>query len=432
MTLRIGTFRLLAGAALAALPLSAPAVTPESAIKPAERIALEPLGFVPPSKFYKAYRVPTATLDFLDDAHLLFTFHVAKLMRREPDDPPDDQDQSIRALVLSVPGGRVESEGTWRLHDRGTYLWPLRDGYFLTRQRNTLYVGDAKLTLKPYLHPEGTLASVQMSPDASTLTVQYSKPAEQPKGLGDAPSLGDDAPPQFLGPPREFHLLIVDTHARVARRVGRVPHPVVLPLVEGGFLEVQQGKGRQWRVSVRGFDGGESRFVAEVQSPCEPQVHALSQQTFLAFTCLPMSSDHLVQAYNLDGKKLWEQIWQSRFALGTYTYTNAGNRFAYGTVEVNHEVAPLDPIDEASIVGQPVGVFDLKSGKLDAVVDASPVLTAGDNFALSPDGSRFAVLRGGAIELYTLPHADAPAVHTAAAHAELHPAPAVQLAPGRQ
>jgi hypothetical protein len=34
---------------------------------------------------------------------------------------------------------------------------------------------------------------------------------------------------------------------------------------------------------------------------------------------------------------------------------------------------------------------------------ASPILTAGQNFALSEDGERLAVLREGAIEIYKVP-----------------------------
>jgi hypothetical protein len=49
------------------------------------------------------------------------------------------------------------------------------------------------------------------------------------------------------------------------------------------------------------------------------------------------------------------------------------------------------------------GVYDTESGKLVLVRDASPVLTAGQNVTLSPDGKRFAILRNGAIEVYDLP-----------------------------
>jgi hypothetical protein len=48
-------------------------------------------------------------------------------------------------------------------------------------------------------------------------------------------------------------------------------------------------------------------------------------------------------------------------------------------------------------------VYDTESGKLVLVRDASPVLTAGQNVALSLDGKRFAILRNGAIEVYDLP-----------------------------
>ncbi len=405
-------------AALICLPCAAPAKAAAPNPAPTARIPVEPLGFVPPPRFFMPYRVPSATLNFLDATHLLFTFHVAALMHREPDDPPDDQDQTVRALVLTLPTGKIEAEGTWRLHDRGRYLWTLRDGFFLLRKRDTLYVGDKTLTLKPYLNPEGTLASVQLSPDAGTLTVQFAKPLKQDvEPAAGAPTLGDDAP-RFLDKPKEYSLLVVDTHARSARRAGRIAHLVELPMVEGGYLDVQQGKGKDWAIDVASYSG-ESRVVTTVSSTCEPRVEPVSARAFLAWSCLPMSPDHLVQAYDLQGRKLWEQVWQSRFTWGRFAYSEAGNRFAYGSVEVNHELATLDPVDESSIVGQPVGVFSIASGKLDTVLDASPILTSGDNFALSPDGDTLAILRDGAIELYALPPVAAPPDEPARAQA--HP-----------
>jgi hypothetical protein len=59
------------------------------------------------------------------------------------------------------------------------------------------------------------------------------------------------------------------------------------------------------------------------------------------------------------------------------------------------------------VVSQPVGVFDTNTGKLALVKDASPILSAGQNFALSADGRCFAILRKGAIEVYDLPPATA-------------------------
>ncbi len=395
-----------------ALPPAKPAPAPQERT-PSARIPVEPLGFVPPGKFFMPYRIPAATLDFLDANHLLFTFHVARLMRREPDEPKDDQDQTIRALVLTVPSGKIESEGDWRLHDRERYLWMLTDGRFLMRQRDTLYLGDKTLKLSTYLYPEGTLASVQLSPDASTLLVEFAKPVEEDADKPSAPTLGDDAP-HLPEHPQQYSLLVVDTHGKVASRAGHLSRAVVLPMVEGGYLGLQQGKGKQWDVVMNPFHG-EGRTITSVTSTCQPSVQPLSQQTFLTKGCLPYSADSLVDAFDLSGRKLWEQTWQSRFTWGTYAYSAAGNRFAYGSVEVNHDLSTLDPVGEDSILGQPVGVFSIESGKLDAVLDATPIMTAGENFALSPDGGKLAILREGAIEIYNLPPVAAPAVSAAMA-----------------
>ncbi len=391
------------------------AAPPQSMPRPATRIPVDPLGFVPPARFFMPYRVPAATLDFLDPTHLLFTFHVARLMRREADASKDDQDQTVRAVVLSVPSGKIESEGDWRLHDRERYLWMLDDGHFLLRKRDTLYIGDKTLVLKDYLHPEGALASVQLSPDTSTLVAQFANPVQtgddadgRPAGaptLGPStsgaagPSMAGDDAPRFPEKLKDYTILVVDTRGRTAKRVGHMPRAVVLPMVQGGYLGVHQGNGKQWDVELNPFSG-DSHVVTSVASTCQPVLQAVSQEAFLTQSCLPYSADHLVDAFDLHGRKLWEQVWQSRFTWGTFAYAAAGNRFAYGSVEVNHPLATLDPVDEASIVGQPVGIFSVETGKLDTVLDANPILTAGENFTLSPDGDKLAILRNGAIEVY--------------------------------
>ncbi len=403
--------------ACAALLFFAPTAWAASgaAPSPAQRIPVEPLGFVPQARFFMPYRVPWVTLDFLDATHLLFTFHIASLMRREPDDPEDDQDQTIRALVLTLPAGKILAESTWRLHDRGRYLWTLGDGQFVVRERDSLFISDQSLVLRDYLHPEGTLVSVQASPDGSTLAAQYARRArgsDDADGDGrpaGAPTLGDDAP-RLPSHRVQFSLLVVDTRARSADRIAELPHAVDLPMVRGGYLGVQQAdaKGNGWDVSLASFHGG-THFVATVNSTCQPIVEPLSMTAFLTESCLPYSDKRLIDAFDLDGHKLWEQTWQSRFTWGTLAYSMAGNRFAYGSIEVNHTITETAPVDEDSIVGEPIGVYNLQSGKLDTVLDATPILTAGENFALSPDGDKLAILRGGAIEIYDLPAIGPPA-----------------------
>jgi WD40 repeat protein len=81
----------------------------------------------------------------------------------------------------------------------------------------------------------------------------------------------------------------------------------------------------------------------------------------------------------------------------------------YESVEVSRPISTFDALYPEDITAQLAGVYDTESGKLVLVRDVSPVLTAGQNVALSPDGTRFAALRKGAIEIYDLPPVTPPA-----------------------
>jgi hypothetical protein len=390
-------------------------------LAPAVRIPVEPLGFRPPSRFYLTYRVPSATLDFVDDTHLLFTFHESLLMHREAHDPDDDEDQTIAAVLLELPSGKVVERTQWRLHDRGRYLWPMGHGRFLERERNTLYLLDKPpdahfLTGRtPYFQSDGELVSVEVSPDLSRLLLEYREAAEAQQGsvetasspaptLG-APTLGDIP----VRRPHKVRLLVIDAQAgdpdaNKVVKTAILPQALTLPLLGPGYLEVEQAGGRRWKIRMTPF-GGESRTMAEVTSLCQPLLTAISPNVFLAQLCIPNTDDHLMQAYDTDGHKLWEQQWQSRYVWGSFAFDENGSRFAYESIQLDHPIATLDPVDEESMTGQPVGVYDVADGKLRLVSGADPILSAGQNFALSSDGERFAVLRDGAIEVYKLPPA---------------------------
>ena len=102
---------------------------------PAFTVPVEPLGFSAPGPFYLGQHNGLVSLDFLDENRLLFTFRVPGLLRREA---VDENKRQIRALVLTLPAGTVEAEALWTVHDRARYLWMLKDGHFLLRDRDNL------------------------------------------------------------------------------------------------------------------------------------------------------------------------------------------------------------------------------------------------------------------------------------------------------
>src|SRR6185312_12787919 len=110
---------------VAAVPLFARGPEPET------RIPLDSLGFQAQSPQFLEAGSSMFTLNYVDDHHLLLTFGVHKLMERIPNDPPDDEDRMVEAVLLEAPSGKVLARADWRLHDSGQYLWSLGHGRFL-------------------------------------------------------------------------------------------------------------------------------------------------------------------------------------------------------------------------------------------------------------------------------------------------------------
>lgn len=376
---------------------------------PSARIAVGPLGYVAPSPAYLNYRMGLASLDFIDDGHLLFTFHSNGLMQRIPGDPADDDDQMIHAEVLEIASGKLLRQTDWRMHDKGRYLWALRDGKFLVRQRDSLFLTDSSLELRPYLTFDTNLQTVEVSPGRTLMMIEVEKFLAPRQGEGDAEG---DVPvltsPSLVSPgehrQKRTEMLLVRPGGKTVLGAGEMLHPVHLPLLEDGFLDVVEGKQpKQWVVEKK-LINKTTQEVGDVKSSCTPELVTLSENVALAENCPVNGADgSAVSALSLAGGVLWQSLWLSKYIWATFDYAEDGSRFAYGSLEMNRQVGTLDSFGEADVVAQPVGVFDTESGKLELVKDASPILSGGQNYALSADGRRFAILRAGAIEVYDLP-----------------------------
>jgi hypothetical protein len=393
---------------------------PGATLAPAVRIPVGPLGYSAPSAAYLNFRFAFTSLDFIDSGHLLFTFHSQALMQRLPGDPPDDNDQVIHAVVLEIATGKMLRQADWRMHDRERYLWALHDGKFLVRERSALFLTDAGLELHPYLTFDNKLEVVEVSPARKLLLLEL----EQPEQKNQPADAGVVSPPT-LEPGEEWRhtktaIAVLHPGEREVLAKGELGGPTVLPLFDDGFLDVLEGtKPKEWVVEMRPIRldaGAAMNEVATVKSSCTPDMVPLSESVAMVQNCPLSGNGNAVSAISLAGKLLWHDLWEPRYTWGTFNTAENGSRFAYGSLETNRSIGAMDSFGEADVIGQPVGVFDTESGKLDLVRNATPILSGGRNFALSPDGSRFAILRDGAIEVYNLPPLPAgppPAVQTA-------------------
>ena len=349
-----------------------------------------------------------ASLDFLDENRLLFTFRIPGLMHRDQLNNDDNGERQIRAVVLSLPKGTVEAEATWTVHDLVRYLWPLNNGHFLLRDRNNLFEGDGTLTLKPTLDFPGPLLWIELDPEQHFLVTNSDEPAAKDSKSRDdlSPATASAAvtSDQDSGTGGEGPNLVI----RILRRdsgevmlVSRVRTAVHLPINSVGYLENLRSRGMEWILNFRYFTGG-SKMLGNVESNCEPDDEFLSEQEILATTCGPSGESSLV-AVSSAGKTLWEtkapptEVWPQLAVAAN------GSRLAWETLDTTHSIYAYAPMDAGDIKEQSVTVFDAANGDIAMVSPVSPVLDAGGNVAVSPSGRRVALLNAGAIEVFDLP-----------------------------
>jgi hypothetical protein len=380
-------------------------------LPPAVTIPVDPLGFSPPGTFYLGLRYSLASLDFLDDDHLLFTFRVPGLIHRDlshreinGNDP--NEERKIRAVVLKLPEGTVQSEAVWSLHDRKRYLWMLDNGQFLLRDRNNLQIGDATLQLKPYLHFPGPVLWVEMDPARKFVIAGSSEPPTSASKGGEvagpssaAASIVSDDPKPSAEP--DLILRILRRDSGKVMLVTQVRSAVHLPINSDGYLETIRGNGKTWVVNLNYFSGG-STTVGTIDSVCSPMLDFVSPHQFLATTCDSDEKPRIV-AMSTTGGHLWEYPGSGSSVWPVLITSRSGLRIARETLTTGHSVNSFSPISTDDVKGQDVQVFDASTGRVVLRAQANPVFDVGGNVAISPSGLRAAVLMSDGIQVFDLP-----------------------------
>lgn len=412
---------LIPGLALLVFLFAAPAFArgPE----PALRIPLESIGFQPqPTQFLLAGS-SMLTLDYVDNQHLLLTFGVHRLMKRIADDPPDDEDRMVEAVLLDVPSGHVLARADWRFHDNGQYLWNLGHGRFLLRTRDTLTTFAPLANLasghafrqRPLLGTKRHIGAVLLSPEADLLIVESVEqmppvpppatplfgpaPKPTPAPLG-RPGESDPVALSFyrLSMPKENGEEVIATVAGVARSVtfGN------LPATGAGHLAVVDEGRQEWAFDFHPY-GGKVKELAPFGSTCRPKPQFVSNSEFVSFGCHSGNSPQVLGGFNMRGEEMWEQNLFGEFVASSFAFSPSSGRFALGRVLGTPFADGSAPIVPEAFTSQSVVVYQTETGKQILHIDCSPIARAGQNFALSPDGMNLAVIRENAVQIYSLP-----------------------------
>jgi len=389
---------------------------------PLARIELGPLGYEGLQAHQLVMGSPMLTVDFVDDQHVLVTFEVRRLMKREPDAVPGEQDRTVAACLVEIRTGHVLATTEWRLHDRSQYLWNMGNGRFLLRIRDELSVfapmqhgHEDAFRASPFLVTDRRLVAVMLSADRDLLTVESVKRPDTTTGEAGAKSVPESNSVQV-----NFYRVRLDDAAKlVAINAGaiRSSTPVALPITTTGYLDILEGRKGTWYFN---FDehAGKVKELLAFDTKCFPKPVFVGHSDFVVFGC--KSEDRRIFAgFDLQGEEMWQQGLYDPYIGPTFSFAPAAGRFALGRTLVAEPLAE-DASPEASLVtGEDVRVFQVHSGRQIFRIDCSPVERAGGNYALAADGLELAVVResGGhagdsnttmttsqaAVEIYALP-----------------------------
>jgi hypothetical protein len=369
------------------------------------------------------------TVHFVDEGHLLVTFGIRRLMKRETNDPPNDEDHVIAAFLVELPSGKVLARTEWRMHDRGQYLWNLGHGRFLLRVRNQLTMlqpmaaptPEDAFHEYPFLHIERRIQAILLSPDADLLTIETADPPK-PSNPDDSSATANPAPVVISffrlanAGPAPDQLTIVSA-GTVRSRVA-----LALPLTAEGYLEVLEGGPNRWLFN---FDahGGKVSELAEFDTTCFPHTAFVSRSEFVAFGCRGDPDKQDIAGFNLNGDPMWQQNFTDTHVTPAFGFAPAAGRFALERTIVNGPASPGEILLPGDTSGQEVRVYQMYSGKLLLRTDCTPIVQAGQNFALSADGMSLAVLREVAVPHRATKDTDAYISHTA--EVAIYPLPAL-------
>jgi hypothetical protein len=404
-------------------------------LTPIYKIPLDSLGFTPPGAIYLGKRNALASLDFIGEDRILFTFRVPGLIRREEGRRPGEDERQIRAMVVNIKTGQAEAEALWTVHDRARYLWMLKDGHFILRDRDILQLGDSSLVLKPLFQFPGPVDWLELDPQQLYIVTNSREPAKvEPKpGQVDSPSTAQatmdiDTPPSTTSPdpkastspdpkattapdsnataPLETVVRILERSTGKVMLVSRVRTTVHLPINSEGYLERLRGNGQTWLLNLNLFTGA-IRTIGRVESSCAPGLDFISQSEFLINTCAARGEARMV-AFTTGGTRLWEDDWTTSAIWATTVMGPDGSRLARETLQVSRAVNAYSPFDSDDVKGQLIRIINTADGSVALEAAANPPLDVGGNVAISPTGNRAALLTDGALQVFDLPPAPPP------------------------
>jgi hypothetical protein len=385
---------------------------------PALTLAADQYGYQPVSQRFLAAGLSMLTLNFVDNTHLLFTFHTHGLMPRLPDAAPDDNDRHITAVLIELPSGKEVARTVWRTRDQDQYLWPLSHGRFLLRIRSKLTVLDPMRGLaagnpffeQPFLEFKRRIGYIAISPGGELLSVETLPPqAQHPEGA----SAMDAVAPATTGLEAtaraavEVHFYRLSAEGDPGKPQRLIPAVagilltrtmIHIPATAEGYIDITQDGTNGFLFDFLSHTG-ERKELSGYATTCVPRSYFISRSEFVAFGC-ELQDKVILSEFDLRGQQPWVQVLSGAHIVPTIISAPDAGRFVLSRILVNGTYIDMGNILPDELSSQELTVMQNHDGRLLLKTQASPIERSGQNFDLSEDGLSFATVQTTQVTRY--------------------------------
>jgi VWFA-related protein len=260
----------------------------------------------------------------------------------------------------------------------------------LLRRLNKLYEVNSNLEEKLIFDSPQELLWVSVTPDGKQIIVETGTPAAIGTKAGDVKN--------DVKAKERVKISFLDVKTSAVQRSLEVRGMTKLEATSSGFADVRK-QASNWLVEFGNTN------ITRVKARRVPNLQYSSNNTMLVGRCSVSRNGYNVSAFTVAGTFLWRQHWDDCRYWPVMRASEDGSRFAEGTLTirpVSEQQAPAEEAAQEEGLDQHVQVIDTATGKslLSLVVD--PAVPDGENFSLSPDGTRLAVVNGTTMDVYEL------------------------------
>ncbi len=359
-------------------------------------VPLSTLGFRPKVHAEMTAFDEDTTVNYLGDNEILLTFDPHSLRSHTQGGWHTYSVRTVRAVLVDARDGHIERAVDWRVTGEGRYVWPAGPDHVLA------HVGDALRLIGPGLRVgdsfpvSGDLRWVAVSPNGQHAGVGILQERHTREVHESIATLSG------VDPEEDLEVKLLDFSAHSNRRLlltSRTAQPV---LSDEGELQVRRTARGPWALTETGWTGAK-RNVAEWNSGCEPVLSVPTAGAVFIEGCSPEGGQRWFRILRTDGRTLLKGESSSQQIQERAGGSRSG-AIAVRVIETTKSL-PAGGLFSAAVLGSEwIGVYRAQDGHRLFETREPTFPESSENFALSPEGDRLAVLTATSLKILSVDH----------------------------